>query len=272
MTRPKGGIVTRPKDLIVSFFQAGAWLALEHENMTSTAGILTGKATPARPAHTVEATYLEANSFAYRCRVRRFEMLRPLIDAIIARRGSCRIADIGGTEYYWRIASGFLDRAPVEIHLINLEEPAVRGAKFTSHAGDATTLAGFADNSFDLVHSNSVIEHVGNWRQMSAMAANVRRLAPSYFVQTPNYWFPIEPHYRFAGFQWLPEPVRANLLMRFNLGFGGRRPDLDAAMRAVQSSSLLTAGQMQFLFPDATLMRERIGPLTKSLIMVRDGS
>ncbi len=193
-----------------------------------------------------------------------------MIERIVARKGSCRIADIGGTEYYWRIAADFVAKTPVEIHLINLEAAPVKGAKFISHAGCATALEPFADLAFDLVHSNSVIEHVGRWQNMMAMALNVRRLAPSYFVQTPNFWFPIEPHFRFPGFHWMPEAVRADLLLRFNLGFGGRHGTVDAAMRAVQSSNLLTARQMRTLFPDAALVREYVGPFTKSIIMMRD--
>lgn len=221
------------------------------------------------PRHTVANTYLNAKSFAYRARQRRFRHVRAMIEDIVARKGSCRIADVGGTEYYWQISEGFVEQAPVEITLINLEAVPTNGDRFHSIAGNATDLSDIDDCAFDLVHSNSVIEHVGNWDQMSKMAANVRRLAPSYYVQTPNFWFPYEPHFRCPLFHYLPEQVRAKLLMTFNLGFGGRRETLDAAMRAVQSAVLLDAKQMQTLFPDAELMRERIGFLTKSLMLSR---
>lgn len=222
-----------------------------------------------KPRHSVANTYLNQNSLAFKARQRRFRFVRQMIEDVIAEKGSCRIADIGGTEYYWQISDGFLDQSPVEITLINLEAPPTKGDRFQSIAGDATDLSDIDDNAFDLVHSNSVIEHVGNWDQMSKMAANVRRLAPSYYVQTPNFWFPYEPHFRCPFFQYLPEQVRAKLLMTFNLGFGGRRETLDAAMRAVQSAVLLDGKQMQVLFPDAEMKRERIAFFTKSLMMMK---
>ena len=228
------------------------------------------KSQPA-PALSVDRVYLQGRSLPFQFRQRRFQHIQPLIEAIIREKGHCRIADIGGTQYYWKIAEDFVARSPVEINLINLEAVPVTNPKFVSHAGNACALDQFADNSFDLVHSNSVIEHVGSWAHMADMARHVRRLAPTYVVQTPNFWFPYEPHFRFPMFHWLPEPVRCRLLMRFNLGFGGRRQTIDAAMRAVQSSNLLDARQMQALFPDARLVRERIGPLTKSVMLIRQG-
>jgi hypothetical protein len=228
--------------------------------------------TAVRARHTVEQTYLNAHSLSFQARQRRFRHIRPMIERIIERKGLCRIADIGGTEYYWEIAKDFIDQAPVEIHLFNLEPTEVRHRKFVSHCGNACDLGRYNNNSFDMVHSNSVIEHVGGWKQACDMAGEVRRLAPTYYVQTPNFWFPYEPHFRFPAFQFLPEQVRYRLLMWCNLGFGGRRTTVDAAMRGVQSVDLLDMRQMRELFPDAVMKRERIGPLTKSILAIRESA
>ena len=212
----------------------------------------------ATPAHTVEATYGNPKSPAYNFRAKRFAEIRPLIDTIIAAKGSCRIADIGGTEYYWNIFGTYVQDNPIEIDLINLNRVPVNGAQFHSIAGNATDLSDIGDNTYDLVHSNSVIEHVGNWDAMSRMAANVRHLAPVYYVQTPYFWFPLEPHFRTPFFHWLPEQVRYRMLMNSNLGFGGKRNTVDEAMRGLQSAVLLGKGQIAALFPDAELKSERV--------------
>lgn len=223
------------------------------------------------PAHTVDQVYGNSHSLAYRARRRRFGILMPLIERIIARKGSCRIADIGGTEYYWDIIGDFVARKDVEIHLLNIEPQSPQNRdKFIGHGLDAAHLDRFAEGSFDLVHSNSVIEHVGRWDDMKEMAHHMRRLAPSYYVQTPSFWFFLEPHFRFPFFHFLPEQIRFRLLMHFNLGFGGKRTSVDAAMEATQSACLLDKTQMQTLFPDAKIRRERFMGFTKSYMAIRE--
>ncbi len=219
--------------------------------------------------HTVERTYLNRKSLSFRARQRRFRYIQPLIEQVLEKKDVCHIADIGGTEYYWEICRDFIEATPVKIHLINLDPTPTTNCKFETHQASACDLSQFEDNAFDLVHSNSVIEHVGGWANACKMAMHVRRIAPTYYVQTPNFWFPYEPHFRFPFFQFLPEQVRYRMLMQFNLGFGGRRKTIDAAMRGVQSVDLLDMAQMRELFPDAQFARERIGPLTKSIIAMR---
>lgn len=213
--------------------------------------------------------YSNPGSLPYRFRQRRFGYVKPLIEAILQRNGSCKILDVGGEEIYWDIAGDFIRQNNIEIHLLNIVPTPVSRANFVSVLGDAASLDHLDDNSFDFVHSNSVIEHVGDWRRMQAMASHVRRLAPSYFVQTPSFWFPVEPHFRCLFFHWMPEQIRYRLLLNFSLGFGGKRADVNAAMEAVQSASLLDARQFSALFDDATIVRERVMFVTKSLMAIR---
>jgi SAM-dependent methyltransferase len=204
-------------------------------------------------------------------RRRRFALFLELIDEVLLRRNACRILDIGGEPGYWAAVRDLLGPRHWHVTLLNQVEYPVEEGQFASLVGDARDLSSFSDMSFDLVHSNSVIEHVGRWPDMRAMAGEVRRLAPGYFVQTPYFWFPVEPHCSTAFFHWMPESTRVSMLMRRPRGVWGQAPDLETAMRQIQSAVLLDYRMFATLFPDASIHRERFFGLTKSLIAVRHG-
>ena len=156
-----------------------------------------------------------------------------------------------------------LDREP-EIGRLD-----VVAGRETAHLGRGWRLSRPVAHVFDLVHSNSVVEHVGDWPRMEAFAAEVRRLAPRYYVQTPYFWFPIEPHFSAPFFHWRSEQARARALLRRRHGFAERAADMGQAMRDVQHARLLDKQQFRFLFPDAEHIDERAAGLTKSLIAIR---
>ena len=76
----------------------------------------------------------------------------------------------------------------------------VKHQNFKSIKGDATNLSNFKDNQFDIVFSNSLIEHLYTYENMKLMANETMRVGKKFFVQTPNKYFPIEPHYFFHFF------------------------------------------------------------------------
>lgn len=127
---------------------------------------------------------------------------------------------------------------------------------------DGTRLP-FADAEFDVGFSNSVIEHVPRHLQ-PAFASEMERVARRYFVQTPNRYFPIEPHYQLPLFQFLPRSIRRALNRRFTLGWQARGQ--------WEEIELLSARDLRRLFPGAEIHRERLLGLTKSLIAVRRDS
>ena len=218
--------------------------------------------------------YDNPRSIGSRLRARRLVHLLPLLEAAFREKGSVQILDMGGTTTYWRILSpDYLASRRVEITLVNLPGEVHDGPPepFRVVEGDACDLAMFAANSFDLVHSNSVVEHVGDWARMKAFAKEVRRLAPRYFVQTPNFWFPIEPHFMCPFFHWLPEPTRVRILLRTGLGHYRRAGSVDNAVTAVQGARLLNRRMMASLFPDAAIVTERVALLPKSLMAIRAG-
>ncbi len=219
--------------------------------------------------------YENSNSLEFGFRARRFVHIRRLIETIIAERGRAEILDLGGTETYWKIGADFIreNRGRLSFTMVNTEEQQVEDpALFSFVAESASDPALFAGRQFDLVHSNSVIEHVGDWSNMEAFAVNARRLAPRYYIQTPNYWFAYEPHFRFPGFQYLPKRVRAALLMRFALGFFQRVGSLEEARDIIHHHRLLSTREMTALFPDAAIVHEKVFGLNKSVIAIRDGA
>lgn len=125
--------------------------------------------------------------------------------------------------------------------------------------GDGTALP-FADGEFDVAFSNSCIEHVPPHLQ-GKFASEIQRVADRYFVQTPNRYFPIEPHYQLPLFQFLPRRARMALNRRFSLGFQGKG--------GWEEITLLSSRDLRRMFPDAEIRRERVLGLTKSLIAVR---
>jgi hypothetical protein len=217
--------------------------------------------------------YDNPNSLASRFRRARARHVVGLIEAIAAKGRGCRILDLGGRALYWNslFDRDFLERSGARITLVNLEPiDEADDPMFEAVQGDATALA-YADNAFDLAHSNSVVEHVGDWPRMEAFAHETRRLAPSYYVQTPNFGFPVEPHFSSLFFHWTSEQARAKALMRRRHGFCGPAADMGEAMRLVQHARLLNREQFRFLFPDARYPDERFLGMTKSLVAVRQG-
>lgn len=203
-----------------------------------------------------------------RFRRARFATFLPMLERAAAAKPVVRVLDVGGSPAFWMGVEDLWRHLPLEITMVNIGATEQVRPPFHLLPGDACNLPDYADDSFDIVHSNSVIEHVGHWREMRAMAREVRRLAPHYFVQTPNFWFPYEPHFKTLFFHWLPEAVRAAMVLRKPRGWIAVE-SFDQAMTEVQDVSLLTVRQMRELFPDARIARERIGPFTKSIVAVR---
>lgn len=179
-----------------------------------------------------------------------------------------RVLDVGGAAGFWTIvdpdnASG----GRFDVTLLNRVIPNEPVGPFRFLEGDARDLSTFADDEFSVVFSNSVIEHVGDFHDQRAMAAEVQRVGKRYFVQTPNRYFPIEPHFLFPLFQFLPTSAQVGLTRHFDLGWYKRIPDRAQATAHVLSHRLLSAGELRSLFPGGRLLRERFLGLTKSLII-----
>ncbi|MFI5130300.1 MAG: methyltransferase domain-containing protein [Chitinophagales bacterium] len=201
-------------------------------------------------------------------REKRFKFFISLLDKVKAENPgrTIRILDIGGLEIYWE-RMNYLDTNDIHITLLNLEKHETRSNNVVSVKGDATNLAEYKDEQFDIVHSNSVIEHLYAKENHKKMASEARRVGKYYYIQTPNYWFPVEPHWLFPFFQWLPFGTRVFLTRYFSLGHFKKMPDKDAAKQLVSEINLLTEKEMKSLFQDGKVYREKFMGLKKSITM-----
>jgi hypothetical protein len=212
------------------------------------------------------ADHRDPRSWATGMRTRRFGFFMELTRTIPK---PWRILDVGGRQEFWE-RMGLVGEPGVHITLLNLVAPQTHHDGFLGVAGDATNMAQFADREFNVVFSNSVIEHVGSHDRQRHMADEVRRVGERYFVQTPNFYFPIEPHTLVPGYHWLPLSARALLLTRFDLGWMHKVSDPHRAREVVQNIRLLKRRELAELFPGASVYEERVFGLVKSMV-VYDG-
>lgn len=214
--------------------------------------------------HKYFADNTNERSVATRLRRQRFQIL---LDMIRYSGSPIHILDIGGRPDYWEmmLASQSLKADP-HITLLNTETYAVSRPNFTALVGDGRTMPQFADQQFDIVFSNSTIEHVGDFADQQRMANEVRRIGRRYYIQTPNRYFPIEPHFLFPLFQFLPITWRVWLVQHFNLGWYSRIPDYRRALAEVTSIRLLSKAEFLQLFPEARIFEEKFFGLVKSFV------
>jgi hypothetical protein len=175
------------------------------------------------------------------------------------------ILDLGGEQSFWEIM-GLAGDPDYRIVILNVLPLEVRFSNLSVVLGNAADLHVFDDQEFDLVFSNSVIEHLGSYPRQQRMAEEIQRVGVSYYVQTPNKYFPLEPHFLFPFFQFLPFGLQVTLVQRFDLGWFRKVPEKSAAIQLVRSHRLLTGQEMRTLFPRGNLFRERVLGLTKSFI------
>jgi SAM-dependent methyltransferase len=183
-----------------------------------------------------------ASPLASRARARRHERFF----ALTRLADGARVLDIGCGALGLRALEPSLDVTGVDID----EHPEYPGPFVRA---DAAAGLPFAENEFDLTYCSSVIEHVPRARR-AAFAAELRRVARGWFVQTPARSFPIEPHALLPFAHWLPLPLRAAY---WQLGASGDAPG---------SIELLSRGELEALFGPARA--ERFAGLAKSWVCV----
>ncbi|WP_283139112.1 hypothetical protein [Rhizohabitans arisaemae] len=177
------------------------------------------------------------------------------------------VIDLGGTAEYWK-------RAPIRpkhVHIVNLDPvPDDLPDWARGDTADACELPeSILSGSYDLVISNSVIEHVGGHVRRLQFADAVHRLADRHWIQCPYRYFPVEPHVLFPGFQFLPVAARARIVKKWPL-VHTNPADRAGALRDAMGVELLSLTEMRYYFPDSKLHFDRMAGLVKSVIAVKN--
>jgi SAM-dependent methyltransferase len=184
-----------------------------------------------------------------------------------------RLLDLGGTPTIWEHVS-----TPLEITLLNLpgttskgmteilQSPQLRHHTFRLIEGDACNVTQFDDRSFDLVFSNSVIEHVGAPPKQVEFAREVLRLGKSYWVQTPSKWFPIEVHSGMPFYWFYPASWRAALMRHW------RKRLLPWWAEYIDTTRVLSRRRMAALFPSGRTRVDYFLGIPKSYVSYFTGS
>ena len=174
---------------------------------------------------------------------------------------STTVLDLGGGPFNWSLLA---PRPRLTVMDINTKTPGVRD-EIVYLCGDGCDTQ-LPARSFDVVFSNSVIEHVGEVNRQKQFAKECMRCGRGYYVQTPNKWFPVDPHTFLLFAHWLPKKV-FNKIMWISPRFLMSKPSQED-IEDFQNMRLLGKRDLQDLFPGAEIIRERFLGITKSLIAV----
>lgn len=202
-----------------------------------------------------------STSLSTTARRRRWEKFAESFPAI----AEMTVLDLGGRPEYW-------SNAPVQprhVTVVNLDQHE-SSAAVTSLVGNACSPPPeVMSRNYDLVVSNSLIEHVGGHQQRAALAEVVAAAAPRHWIQTPYRYFPIEPHWMAPGMQFLPFAARVQMSRRWPLGHRRGNGSYDQAVGLVSEVDLIGLAQMRAYFPHSLIWKERMGGLIKSLVAVK---
>lgn len=185
---------------------------------------------------------------------------------------SDRILDVGGEcELSIDKSRQLIDIYPHKKNLtvVNISEEHVEAIskaypEVESRVGDACHLP-WPDNSFDVVYSNAVIEHVGDLEKQTKMASEIMRVSRKWFITTPNRWYPFEFHMRLPFVTWLPchGYLKFGKIVCYNhvqkkyvFGLGQ------------QHLRLMTAKELSVCLPGSRIIKQRVTFMPETLIAV----
>ena len=198
-------------------------------------------------------------SIAIGFRRKRFAFFKSLI-ASLPR--PLHVLDVGGTQVFWE-TMGFI-QDDIHFTILNTEPIEATFPNVTNIVGDARDMRELKDKQFEVVFSNAVIEHVGNFQQQRQMAEEVQRVGKRYIVQTPNRYFPIEPHVLIPFFQFFPLKLKV-FTATHSPNWGWKASHIEE----LSTIRLMSEKELRSVFPGAHIFKEDFLGLTKSFILYK---
>ena len=184
------------------------------------------------------------NSLGNRFREKRFNFFLNKFDELSK---PLSILDLGGKINFWE-NRGITGNTDYQITILNTEKEESNYSNINCQIGDATNLSQFNNKSFDVVHSNSCIEHLYIFENQKKMASEVMRVGKKYVIQTPNKYFFIEPHYLLPFFQFFPNSLKFNILTKTRIS-RLKMWDEKFAKQYIDEIRLMTLNELKILFP-----------------------
>ncbi|MFZ1323246.1 MAG: class I SAM-dependent methyltransferase [Ignavibacteria bacterium] len=204
------------------------------------------------------------NSISYKLRNKRKILFLEFISNL---KRPVKILDLGGSEYFWRNLN-LINLDDIQILLVNTEFQNVENFSNINFINkDVKDLSEYSDKEFDVVHSNSLIEHLNTFDEQKKLAAEIQRIGKHYFLQTPNYYFPLEPHFLYPFFQFFSHKKKTELIQKKDMGWYKKQENLDDAEALADSIRLMKKSELKNIFKNSKIHSEKYFLFTKSFIV-----
>ena len=162
--------------------------------------------------------FLQKILYYNRCKILR------IFDKFIKVKKNYKILDIGASPIVSKCENMFLKKFRNHKNFFCLSNQDLSSikkkfSKFSYFLGDARKMS-FRDNSFDIVHSNATIEHVGNDKfQIKFIRECLRVSRKVVFITTPYKYFPIDFHSKIPFLHFFPHRIYSFILKLFGENF-----------------------------------------------------
>tara|TARA_B100001769_G_C21975401_1_gene524609 strand:- start:116 stop:802 length:687 start_codon:yes stop_codon:yes gene_type:complete len=181
---------------------------------------------------------------------------------------SSRILDVGTSEVINETDNLFIQLYKYKKNITCLSKQDLKKIKtkykeINFIIGDALS-SGLPDNSFDIVHSNATIEHVGDGSNQFIFLRECLRISQKFvFIQTPNKFFPIDFHTKIPLIHFLPDKIYRKLLSLIGLNF----------YADVNNLNLISLKEINFFlkkleYKKCKIIKKKLCGITSNLIII----